>query len=572
MPSRQRPLTVALCAVLVAWAPARPLAAVKRVAAAESASANKAPAGQGRVTFVTDRRAYLDHGADVALTAGQTVTLFRSDRAAGSCVVDTVAAHGASCTGGRARVGDTFRFARAARPSPSSPSPSPSRERAPVLAAEALQADAQTIADATIQKVEFVGRARFGAPQAVALTGGYASWTTGAPQSDFRQERVDGTVRLRLGETGLRFDAAFSALRWQPRPDSTRFSPGRQTQFFLWEAEISRRDPDARTVVAVGRLWPWHTPGLSVLDGIQIGRQNEARTREWGAYAGLIPDGLSLAPAVDVWAGGLYGSLTQVGTKSGLVHLAREEARIGARHLPDVGLVTEAELLAQVWLGSSTVGGGGRVIFLPGGTDRAALDRGYVHLRGRVLSSLVAGLHVRYFGAALDGGQTLLRNVSPTVQGGYHTGGDAHWDPLPWLGTSLFADLNRDTQSGLTGRDGGVELRFPRLLGDRGGLWLGAEAAEGWLRSRSLHAQVLVRLRERFRVLGRVTAMASEFLTPQSNLNTEELDGYLQIDASIWSWLRLGGRALIRAPLDFVADAPATGPGLVLNLDATGIF
>jgi hypothetical protein len=531
-----------------------------------AAEARGAPAaGQGRVAFVTDKRAYLDHGADGGLTAGQTVALFRGGRPAGSCTVEAIAAHRASCLGGRPRAGDTFRLGRPLAAS----QPAQARPLPPVVAVEDLEADAQAIASAGVDKVDFAGRAHFGSGQALALTGGYASWTAGTdPQSDFRQERLDGSLRVRLGQSGLRLDAAFSALRWHPRPERTRFRPGAETQFFLWEAELSRRDPDARTVVAVGRLWPWHAPGLSVLDGVQIGRQNQARTVEWGAYGGLVPDPLTLAPDTGAWAGGLYGSLTQAGTKADLVRLAREEARAGARQVPGTGLVTETELLAQLWLGSSAVGAGGRAIYLPG-SHSSALDRGYLELRiqaGRVSG----GLHLRYFGAALDAGEAVLQNVSPSLTGGYHAAGDASWDPLPWLGAGLFADVSRDADSGWSGRDGAVELRLPRLFGDLGGLWLGAEAAEGWLRSRTLYAQVLGRVRDRFRLLARVSASASEFSTAEPNPNTRELDAYLQLDASVGSWLHLRGRSLIRAPL--AEDERELGPGLVLGLDATGTF
>jgi hypothetical protein len=309
-----------------------------------------------------------------------------------------------------------------------------------------------------------------------------------------------------------------------------------------------------------------------VLDGIQIGRRAADRTTEWGAYAGMIPDALSLAPVTDAWAAGLYGAFTQAGTKADVLRLAREEARLGIRHLPGVGSVGEVEALAQAWLPWAAVGTGGRLVYLAGGQRPPSLDRGHVDLRWQPSLSAGAGVHLRYFGAALDDAEALLRNVTPALQGGYHAAGDAHWDPLTWLGLALYGDLNHDATSGLAGRLGGVELRLPRLFGELGGLWLGGEAAEGWIRSRTAYAQILGHLGRRLRLLARASASGSDFTTPDPNVNTRELDGFFQLDAGVAAWVRLRARALVRAPLAFDEESSVNAPGLVLDLDATGTF
>jgi hypothetical protein len=564
MPSQQRQVRVLLAAsALALWA--GPAAGARRLVPVEAPPASRPGPGQGRVEFVTDKRAYLDHGADGGLAAGQAVPLFRAGRPAGACTVEAAAPHGASCVGGRPRVGDTFRLGRPLRAAPPAPRALPA-----VVAPEALEADAQAIAGAVVAKVDFAGQADFGARRAVELTVGYASFAAGDdPRGDFRQERLEGTLRLPLGRTGLRFDAAFTALRWHPRPESTRFRPGQEAQFFLWEAELTRRDGDARTVAAVGRLWPWHTPGLSLLDGLQLGRRNQDRTLEWGGYAGLIPDALSLAPVTDAWAAGLYASLTQAGTKDHLLRLARQEVRLGVRHLPGEGTASEAEVLAQAWLGWASLGAGGRGVYLAGSSS---LDRGYLDLRLQPGLALGAGFHLRYFGPALDQTESLLRDVSPSLQGGYHAAGDAHWDPLTWMGVGLYGDLHRDATSGWSGQLGGVELRLPRLLGDLGGLYLGAESAEGWIRTRTAYSQLLGHLGQRLRLLARVSVTGSDFTDPAVNPNTRELDGYLQLDGGVFSWLRLRARAMVRAPLVFGEESRSPAPGLVLDVDATGFF
>jgi hypothetical protein len=122
--------------------------------------------------------------------------------------------------------------------------------------------------------------------------------------------------------------------------------------------------------------------------------------------------------------------------------------------------------------------------------------------------------------------------------------------------------------------DGGVELRLPRLLGAFGGAWIGAEAGQGWIESRSAHVQLLGRAGSRVRLLARGSATASRFTsTPEPTPYGAEADGYLRLDAAAASWLRLGARALVRVPL-IVQGERAANPttGLVVGLDATGVF
>ena len=97
-------------------------AAPTEVAAAPVAVAAPAPAPAaptsgsrlGRVQMVTDRRAYLDRGAVDGLVAGQALAIARAGRPIGSCTLEVVGDHEATCTGHRLRVGDMFRTAHGA--------------------------------------------------------------------------------------------------------------------------------------------------------------------------------------------------------------------------------------------------------------------------------------------------------------------------------------------------------------------------------------------------------------------------------------------------------------------------
>ena len=231
-----------------------------------------------RVRFVTAKRLYLDRGAADGLRAGDKVTFSRDGRAAGGCTIDLVGAHDAVCRGRGALVGDVFAVpSRPVAASPPAPAPLPAPE-----SNETVERRAAELAASPHDKVDFVPQAR----AAYVATGsagiGVAVYATrpGAPQ--YVGETLDVALHhVPLGSSSFRFDTSFSVIRMQTT-SPPRFRPGSVTEFYLWDAEISRREIDSQTVLAVGRIWPWHTPGLPILDGAQLGRRNELGTVEGG--------------------------------------------------------------------------------------------------------------------------------------------------------------------------------------------------------------------------------------------------------------------------------------------------
>jgi hypothetical protein len=535
-------------------------------AAAAAAGGPGAPS-TGHVVFVTDKRAYLDRGSLDGLEAHQTLQLYRSGRAAGSCTVDTIAVRQATCAGGRARVGDTFKAPGGRRPRP----PRPPSELPALIDDATLRTRAVAVAESRYDKVDFSGKPAFRAHTNVLASPSFEVWPD--PAGGYSVERIDGAIQgVPLGSTGARFDAAFSAMRWQVPLALARFRPGQPSQFYLWESEISRRGSEGPTVFAVGRLWPWHTPGLTVLDGLQLGRQNEARTVEGGVYAGLIPTALGLAPSTDTWAGGLYGSVVEPGGVHSAFHLAREEARVGVWSAPGVGLVAEGEALGQVWLGPLTVGGGGhaRVAAQPGA--RAVFDRAYVDLGVRPSLAFAAGLHARYLGPVLMPDAPLV-GETPPVAGSMHAALDARWDPLGWLALAVFAGADADRDTGRRLAHGAAEIRLPRLFSAAGGLWLGAEAEEGWLRGRAAYAQLVGYVADRVQVLARATASATQFETPTESPNAHELAGYLRVEGTLTPTLRVRAWSSALLPLLVQGEPPAQArPGLIVGSSVTGVF
>jgi hypothetical protein len=535
---------------------------------ASAAPPSPVAAGQGRVQFVTGKRAYLDRGSAAGLAAGQALALFRNGRPVPGCTVETTAPHGATCTGGRPRPGDRFVL-----PRPPSRREPPAPRRLPPPADEAtLRAEAGAIAAADFDKVDFSGAGAFGEREWVELGAGYGTFAAGAQGDRFGQQRLEGSLRVPLGRTGLRLEADFSAVRWETRPERARFRSEQRWQLYLWEAEVSRRDADADTVAAVGRLWPWHTPGLGILDGVQVGRRNRARTAEWGAYAGLVPDALALAPSTQAWAAGLYGASTQRPAAIGL-RLARQEGRLGVRRQPDGALVPDAEGLAQLWLGPLELGGGGRLRFGAPDESGVGLAHAHLHARTRPDRAWAFTAQLRYLGRP-DGEAVVPADQLPALAARYRGTFAAHFDPFPWIGLGAFAGAQADggVPEG-NGADGGIELRLPRLLGDAGGAWVGAEASQGGLTRRELYLMIFGRPTTRVRVIGRASASATSFLRPEISSNTQELGGYLHLDAALPGRLRLGSRALLRLPV-VVRGAPLDEPSPTgaLELDLTGTF
>jgi hypothetical protein len=524
---------------------------------------------------VTDKRAYLDRGALDGLKPRQLVQLFRGGRAATTCAVERVADHQATCTGGRPREGDSFRVATRRAPA-SSATGAAVPELPPLVDDETLAARADAVAATALDKVDFDGRHATRARPSAEVGPSIVVWQS-QPTSpaDYAQQRIDGAIRaVDLGLLGMRADAAFTAMRWQSPGDLERFRPGTPTQFYLWEAELSRRRTDGNTVFAAGRLWPWHAPGLTVLDGVQIGRQNDAETAEGGAYAGLVPTALGLAPATDSWAAGLYGALVEAAPRrrSGL-RRARQEARLGIWRPPATsGLVAEGEGLAQLWIGPWTLGGGGRVRWAPDSAGQSVLDRAYLDLGLRPSLTFGVGLHMRYFGAT-PFAEAPLRGEMPALQGSAHAIADAHWEVTSWLGLTTFAGahLDRDTNRGQL--SGAGEIRFPRALGNAGGASLGGQVDEGWLRARTAYLQAVVRARERLQILARVSGSYNQFETPDQALDIVELGGYAHVDGAITSWLRLRAWSLLRLPVSLQGQLnPGAGYGTVLGGSATGRF
>ena len=548
----------------------RPRRPAARAGNAQPSSSSRRPtsASGGTVQFVTDKRAYLNRGSRDGLAIKQSIQILRGGRSVASCVVDSVADHQATCAGGRPRVGDSFRLPT---PGAALKHEAPPPELPPLTDEETLRARAAAVADARYDKVDFTGVRAFAAHTQAALSPSYVIWHSDPdPRGDYSLEQVDGLVHVYdLGRTGVDFHAAFTAQHWGSRASIGRFQPAAPSQFYLWQAELSRRRFDASTVFAVGRVWPWHAPGLTILDGFQIGRQSEDQTKEAGLYAGFLPTATTVAPSTAAWAAGAYGTLVETGGTRSALRLARQEGRIGVWGGAGAGTATDGEAFAQAWLGAWNVGGGGRAVYAPSIAPGIAIDRAYLDLGARPSLPFAMGAHVRYFGAALPA-MAMLAAVTPTARGSVHAIGDAHWDLASWIGVGGFGGFNQDRDTGRSFSYAAAELRLPRVAD---GVAFGAELETGWLRGGQIYGHVLARLGGRVRLLARLTASATEYTSPTLAANVDEIGGYVDLDGALTTWLRLRAWSLVRAPILIQGALPSDPSyGAILGLNMTGRF
>jgi len=565
---RARPFVVGACASALAVAMC---ASVASQAAVQSGNGDGKVESKverpGRVRFITQQRAYLDRGAADGLAPRQNVGLLRGNAKVATCQIEILSAHAAVCRGSGIQVGDMFELPAAARrPQPPAAAPRP---LATPEDDDTLERYARAIADAPHAKVDFASKAGAGLPRRVwiGVSAGLTS-EPGAP-ANYAYEAIDAEIRhVPIGSSSLRFDAAFTALRRQTTIDP-RFRPSVESMFYLWEAEITRRERDARMVFAIGRLWPWHLPGLPMLDGAQVGWRNARETIEAGAYGGAIPTALTLSPIDGSWAGGVYAAATQDGR--GVPLLSREEIRVGVRDSATAGLVREAEGVAQIWSRRLALGAGGRLRHAPLVDSGPVLELAQGDVRFVPTASLRARAQLRYLGVAAES-QPLLRGEVPTTMGGYHGAVDLSWDVFERFGIGLLASGHHDSEGATDQGDAGLEFRAPRLFGDVGGLAVGATAGEGWLRTRAAFIQLMART-SRLRIFGRIGGGTTQFAEPRLTPLTVEVGGNLQIEAVLAPWLRIVARSLVRAPVVLEGLIPPSSLyGVVSRIDLVGAY
>jgi hypothetical protein len=493
-------------------------------------------ARHGTVKFATARELYLDAGSADGLAPGATLQLRRNDRPAGSCRVDKVSEHHASCAG-HGSAGDTFELA----PQPSAAKAPPAPRPPPPLPPRVVAALRRALDDAPFEKVAFAGAPKVsgaalrGRTEVRIAHATFASTDVGP----WHQERLDARIDGAAAFGGLALWADLSARRWTRRSETIVARPDDPTQLYVWEAALSRRSGPGSLALALGRLRPWSAPGATIVDGAQVGWVTRGGG-EAGVFGGIVPDQITLAPSLSRGTVGTYLRFERRGEAGSLVRLAREETRLAFTSSPELGQRAEAELLGQLWL-VRELSASANVRFAVG--DRSSpnnLDALRIDLGGRLLPRLSVSGGFRYEAVSVperDGpGATGLGGASR------HADFSAAWEAADWLSLSALSGLSRDVVTAVHREYVGPELALPRLFGSLGGLSLGYVQEGGSIGGNNAWAQFVAHARA-FQLLARLSWFRTRGLNPDFD---DELGAYVNLAAQLGQHLSLRVAALGR--------------------------
>lgn len=499
-------------------------------------------AGAETLVQVLAGRAYLDRGTADGLREGQSISFSRNGRPVGTCALDSVAEHHASCEAPFARKGDHYPLPRVAAP------PAPAAKPVAPLSEAELASRRKALEGAAVPLV--VAKASAAPPAlrgaAVGAQLAHASYATlDGGGGSYHQERIDVELRgVAIGQ-GFRAFASLSALRWT-QPADVRFRRDAPTQLYVREGELSSRTPGRSWTLSAGRVQPLAAPGLYVLDGVQGGWRSSQGTAEVGVYGGFLPDAMTLEPTLRA-TGGAYWSLVSTGGERDSTRVVRHEGRVAFITGRNLAQRFEAEGLVQASLAKAfdasanvklAAGGSGPLL------QAARLDLG---LRAAPTLRLSGGY--RFTGSRDEE----LLSVDPIAYGGrsHHADLGGTWDLTSGLTLSFAGGLAADVDSALTRGYVGPELSLPRAFGAVGGLSFSYLEQLGWSAGRIAAAQASLLLWRRVQLVGRLSYFME---LPQGAAAFNQEGGlFAYASAPLTSWLSLRLSALARLPLDWAA-------------------
>jgi hypothetical protein len=496
----------------------------------------------GAVVYATRSRAYVDAGVADGLAAEQVLQLSRAGRHAATCRVESVAPHFASCRGEDARPGDTFRLARPA------PAAAPRTLARPVPADE-LDRRAASIAAEPYEKVDYDARRAAGAldvARRAEVAVGHATWASSG-FGPWQQERAEVSIRGAPLGAGYRLYADLTALRWTARPATALDRPDDRTRLYVWDAEVVRRDGPGPFALAAGRILPWGIPGASLLDGVQVGVRRPG-AGEIGAFAGLVPDLVTLEPTRARSTAGAYAS-ADVG--SGWL-VARQDARAAVVTSPELGTRFEGQLRSFALLGRTVNASGGlRAGFGGAHQAQANLDSADLELSGRPLSRLAVSGAFRYQGLRVPDAP------APALFPGHERRADASAGfDLGAVLISATGGLSRDLTTDLERRYAGPEVAVPRLFGERGGVTFGYAEERGWIAGRSAYALASLRAGPRVRL---TTRLSYSFDARPGADGDHEVGAFAAASVDLAAWLSLRASVLARGGARRTEDVRRSG-------------
>ncbi len=539
------------------------------------------PSGTAHVRYVGGGAAFLDRGSRDGITAGAVTGLSRRGRRVGECVIEAVADHSAQCRFADGRVmpahpGDVAVFpvvdpVDEARPSPPVRVPTGDLDAARALV---LQASLPPVAYARSRR-----RGGVTVPSRASAAMGARVWATaGAPDTTFVRPWIEAGVRRGLPVVpGLYASSSLRVVGDALAPAADRFRPSSPAELYVWDASIGIAPGAGPLVATLGRFRPTKAPGATTIDGALLGYSGFGGALEVGAYAGVVPDLVTLAPSAERIAAGAYFGVDSAPIRDVML-LPR--LRLGLVSSGDLGR-TRAEAEAQVqalWANVVSVGASARVA-MPGDTALPTLDGARIDLEATPTPALRARAGWRTHGSyegELDAGGVADGTVVPRVRAAHHGDAGLWWTAVPWLVLGGSGGVAVDAATATTRGFVGPEIALPLLFGGVGGLAFGAQEEPGTLWGRSAWMQTNVRPLGADIPVSWATRL-SWFEHESAYRTVDVLDGTLReamvmtfIDAPILPGLAIRGRAQSLFDLADRDGFGATPTGLFFDVGVSG--
>jgi hypothetical protein len=461
----------------------------------------------------------------------------------GSCIISQVGDHFGVCATSRAVKGDKVLAINTATDATEAAKhvtvqqiSEKERSRRMALLISAVVPKVAYSGEDDVEAIRVPARGRIGIEAWAARSG-----STG----NYQRETVGIYIQERsLGFRGLTGTVDFSTWIWSKQPSGARFRPDKTFQFYFPEASISYRRHRTPLQLTLGRIRPANLPGLTMLDGSEVGWR-------FDEYGGSVPKISSLGATADQWLLGLYyDQLYPTGDKI----YVRHQMRLGLNRTLDFGKRSDFEMRLISALGQTFDVGLELKMGLGGGT-----------LSGFTFDALRAdfGMSPTEKVRVQLGGRLLKRQTVEIAQviksGSRDMDGRVLLDAAPWVtvgmqGGAAFERLGDELHRYYAG----PELRFPRALGLRNALSAGYQEEFGWSRGRMLYVQPISQLSDRVRLVSRAS------FSQESTFERRNYDWgiYSSLEAYLFSMLSLRMSLQVR---------DGSGPfGVVGGIDLTG--
>lgn len=432
----------------------------------------------GTVTYTAGDDAFIDVGRNNGLIAGAQVKVIRRKKVIGNCEIVEASASNARCRSDKLRPGDRISFEVVPDAQPRA-KPAPPREPVPdeVDLAEMRE---QVLLDAPVPHVKHTKTVAAGVAFSARAQATLREevWAISSTQDGmFARSTIDGGAHAELDvspyvpDTNLIFETTMRITGDLIAP------PNKQVlNFYVWTMSFAANAWGGGLLGEVGRFRPRMAPGVTLVDGLQLGTRIMDGVVEIGGYAGAVPELSTTVIGLDRLTVGAYGG-ADINPVPGLMVLPR--GRLALISTGDLALM-RGELEAQTQVVVRNVATVGTALKTSAGADGAggaslSVDGARVDGEVTIIKELRAGAGYRYFGAPpLDfdtvagaGAGAGTGAVLPPVGGAHHAqasarytfGAGTFWDETAGMGAGdEMLDINAGTESNGGLGPGGVSL------------------------------------------------------------------------------------------------------------------